>query len=75
MISKEESLRLIKKTSKYSHALIVSAIMRKLAERLGEDEKKWEIVDLLHDLDYDLVEDDMSRHGIIASEILKGKLS
>ena len=74
MISKEEALRLIKKTSKNSHAFIVSAIMRKLAERLGEDEKKWEIVGLLHDLDYDTVRDDMTKHGIVTSEILREKL-
>jgi hypothetical protein len=49
MISREEALRLIKKTSKYSHALVVSGIIRELAKKLGEDEKKWEIVGLLHD--------------------------
>lgn len=74
MISKEEALRLIEKTGKYSHLLIASAIMHRLAERLGEDEKKWEIVGLLHDLDYDQTKDDMSKHGIITSEVLKGKL-
>jgi predicted hydrolase (HD superfamily) len=61
-------------TSKYSHSLFTSAIMRKFAERLGEDEKKWEIVGLLHDLDYDLVEGDMSKHGIIACYSLEGKI-
>ena len=74
MISKEEALRLIEGTSKYSHSLDVSAIMGKMAERLGEDREKWEIVGLLHDLDYDQVKNDMSRHGIVASEILNGKL-
>ena len=74
MISKEEALRLIENTSKYSHALVVSAIMRKLAEKLGENKDKWEIVGLLHDLDYDQTRNDMSKHGIIASQILKGKL-
>jgi putative nucleotidyltransferase with HDIG domain len=75
MISKEEALRLVKKSSKYSHALIVSAMMRKLAKKLGEDEEKWEIVGLLHDLDYDRVKDDMTEHGIVTSETLRGKLS
>jgi len=74
MISKEEALKLIERTSKYSHALTVSAIMRKLAERLGEDEEKWEIVGLLHDLDYDLVRDDASKHGMVTSEILRERL-
>jgi putative nucleotidyltransferase with HDIG domain len=75
LISKAEALKLIMGSSKYSHSLFTSAIMGKLAERLGEDEKKWELVGLLHDLDYDLVKDDMSKHGILASNTLKGKLS
>ena len=74
MISREEALRLVSKTSKYSHALIVSAMMRELAERLGEDEGKWEIVGLLHDLDYDRVRDDMTKHGMVTIEILRERL-
>jgi len=65
---------MIRNTSKYSHSLMVSAIMCRLAERLGENAEEWEIVGLLHDLDYDQTRNDMSRHGIVASEILKGKL-
>jgi len=74
MISKEEALRLIEKASKYSHSLDVSAILGKLAERLGENKTKWEIVGLLHDLDYDQVRDNMKRHGVVASEVLRDKL-
>jgi len=53
---------------------MVSAIMRRLAERLRENAEEWEIVGLLHDLDYDQTRNDMSKHGIVASEILEGKL-
>lgn len=74
MISKEEALQLIKGTSKYAHTIAVSKILCKLAFRLGEDETKWELVGLLHDLDYDLVREDMSQHGLLASKQLKGKL-
>ncbi len=74
LISKQEALKMIRNTSKYSHSLMVSAIMRRLAERLGENAEEWEIVGLLHDLDYDQTRNDMSKHGIVASEILKGKL-
>lgn len=74
MISKEEALRLIGKSSRYSHSLDVAAILDKLAERLGEDRTTWEIVGLLHDLDYDQVRDNMKRHGIVTSEILRDKL-
>lgn len=51
MISKEEALHLVERTSKCQHALIASAIMRKLAQRMGENEGSWELVGLLHDLD------------------------
>jgi len=74
MISKEEALHLVERTSKYQHALIASAIMRKIAQRLGEDERCWEIVGLLHDLDYDLVKEDMTKNGVVASEMLAHKL-
>jgi len=74
LISKAEALKLIMGTSKYSHSLVTSAIMCKFAEKLGEDVKKWEIVGLLHDLDYDLVEGDMSKHGVIACHSLEGKI-
>lgn len=75
MISREEALQLIKNTSKYAHAMIVSIMMRELAIHLGKDEQEWELVGLLHDLDYDEVRDNMDQHGIVASKRLKGKLS
>lgn len=48
--------------------------MRILATELDEDTAEWEVIGLLHDLDYDLMDGDMSQHGIKASELLKGKL-
>lgn len=68
MISKEEALHEVERTSRFQHALIASAIMRKLAQKLGENEGSWELVGLLHDLDYDLVQGDMTKHGVVASE-------
>lgn len=44
--------------------------MRKVAEHLGEDADKWEIIGLLHDIDYDLVDGEMERHGIEGYRIL-----
>lgn len=74
MISRDEALRLVRNTSKYAHALIVSIMMGELARNLGEDEPEWQLVGLLHDLDYDEVRDNMSEHGVVASERLKGRL-
>lgn len=74
-ISKKQALKLIANSSKHTHAILVSKIMRCLAKRLCENENEWELVGLLHDLDYDVVKNDMTKHGIVASEILKEKLS
>ncbi|MEM3696242.1 MAG: HDIG domain-containing protein [Candidatus Bathyarchaeia archaeon] len=74
MISKDEALRLVKSTSKYSHVLMVSCMMKELAKALNENGEEWMLVGLLHDLDYDRVKDDMKMHGVVAAEMLKGKL-
>jgi len=78
MLTKEEALNLITEhvssAKKKKHMLAVSAIMRVLATKLGANEEEWELVGLLHDLDYNLVDGDMRKHGLIASEMLKGKL-
>ncbi len=55
------------------HCIATAAIMRGLAKRLGEDEEKWELTGLLHDIDYELVKGDMEKHGIVGAEILKEK--
>lgn len=69
------ALNLLKKYLKndklVKHCIATSAIMKELAKELGEDEKRWELLGLLHDIDYELVEGDMKRHGIVGSEILK----
>lgn len=53
------------------HCIAVGAIMRELAKELGEDENRWEIIGILHDIDYEIVEGDMNKHGIVGAEILK----
>lgn len=74
-ITKEEAVKLMEGSSKYTHSILVSKIMRALAEKFGEGEGEWKLVGLLHDLDYDQVQGDMSQHGIKAAEILRGRLS
>ncbi len=75
----EEALELVRRYVKndrlIKHMIAVSAIMRALAKRLGEDESLWSIVGLLHDVDYELTQHRPDMHGIVAAEeILKDKL-
>ena len=50
------------------HALGVEGVMRYIACKRGEDEEKWGIIGLIHDLDYEQFPDDHCRKS---EEILK----
>lgn len=52
------------------HAYSVEGVMRYIARKLGEDEEKWGIVGLIHDLDYEKFPD---RHCKKTGEILREK--
>ena len=53
----EEALALLKEfnqsESLLKHACAVEGVMRYLAQQRGEDEEKWGIIGLVHDLDYE----------------------
>ena len=53
------------------HMLATEAIMRALAERLGEDVEEWGLAGLLHDIDMELTEGDMSSHGRLGADIVR----
>lgn len=56
--TREETFELLKKYNKseslIKHALAVEGVMRYCARKRGEDEEKWGIVGLIHDLDYEM---------------------
>lgn len=53
-----------------THGLAVEGTMRYFAKKAGEDEEKWGIVGLLHDLDYEKYPDE---HCHKTQEIMQGK--
>jgi putative nucleotidyltransferase with HDIG domain len=57
-----------KSESLIKHALAVEGVMRHMARKYGEDEERWGIVGLIHDLDYEQFPD---QHCRKTEEILK----
>jgi putative nucleotidyltransferase with HDIG domain len=53
------------------HMLATEAIMRALARKLGENEEEWGITGLIHDIDMELVDGDMSSHSKLGADIAK----
>ncbi|MFA6919271.1 MAG: lysine--tRNA ligase [Patescibacteria group bacterium] len=53
------------------HCVESEYIMRDLAKHFGQDEEKWGIIGLLHDIDWDLTKSDPSQHCLKAQDILK----
>jgi predicted hydrolase (HD superfamily) len=63
--TREAALALLKEfnqsESLIKHALAVEAVMRRFARQRGQDEEKWGIVGLVHDLDYEKFPDQHCR--------------
>jgi len=55
----------------FKHVLAVEAVMRGLASHFNEDENKWGLAGLLHDLDYEQTMNDPDRHTLLTEEMLK----
>jgi predicted hydrolase (HD superfamily) len=57
-----------KSESLLKHALSVEGVMRYMAKKHGEDEEKWGIIGLIHDLDYEMYPE---QHCIMTEKILE----
>ncbi|MCX8059198.1 MAG: lysine--tRNA ligase [Spirochaetes bacterium] len=73
-LSKEDALKImkeyLKKEHMIKHSLASAKVMEGLAEYFGEDKDKWYILGLLHDIDYELTENEPEKHGILTKELL-----
>ena len=72
--TREEAYQLLteynKSDSLIKHALAVEGVMRYFARKRGEDEEKWGVIGLVHDLDYEQFPEE---HCKKSEEILKEK--
>ena len=74
-MTREEGLKILKENlsnqNLIKHCLAVEAIMRALARHFGEDEEKWGLTGLLHDIDYEKVKNDLSQHSLVGAKMLE----
>ena len=61
----------IKNDRMLNHCYATEAVMRSLAIRLGRDEEQWARAGLLHDLDVELTNGDLTIHGRETERILR----
>ena len=59
----------VKNRNLIKHMLATEAIMRALAQRLGENEEEWGLAGLLHDIDIELVGDNFTEHGRMGADL------
>jgi putative nucleotidyltransferase with HDIG domain len=55
------------------HLVSVEGVMRALARHFGENEDRWGLAGLFHDLDQDQTHDDIARHGHQSVEWLRAE--
>jgi uncharacterized protein len=75
MIERKEALVLMKENianvNLQKHCLATEIFMKFLAKELNEDEHKWSLTGLLHDLDYVETAENPEKHSLIAAEMLE----
>jgi putative nucleotidyltransferase with HDIG domain len=74
VITKEDANALLRKYIKNErmlyHCYATEAVMKALARRLGKDEEKWGVAGLLHDLDLDMIDGNLTIHTHETARIL-----
>lgn len=69
--AKEILAKYLEKESLRQHCLATALVMEKIAEKIGANQEDYYIAGYLHDIDLDLVGDDMTLHALRGAEILK----
>ena len=73
-MQRQEALDLLKQHVKnknlLKHMYACEAVMAALARHFGENEEKWALAGLLHDIDYDQTADNPEKHSLIGGEML-----
>ncbi|SMB85257.1 hypothetical protein SAMN00017405_1624 [Desulfonispora thiosulfatigenes DSM 11270] len=76
-MQRQEALELVKlnvnNKNLINHMLACEAVMKGLARHFSEDEEKWGLAGLLHDIDYNLTMTDPFEHGLLGAKMLKEK--
>lgn len=74
-MNREEALKLVKEKIKnenlIKHCLAAEACMRALANYFNEDEEKWGLAGLLHDIDYEETKNNPEKHSLLGAEMLE----
>lgn len=74
-MTRDEAIELVRKYSEKEitvrHLISVEGVMRALADHFGEDEDRWGLAGLFHDLDQDVTHEDIDRHGHQSVEWLR----
>lgn len=74
-MDRDKALELVKAHLKnknlVKHCLAVEACMRAMARRFGQDEERWGLAGILHDLDYEITEKSPELHTTETVKILE----
>jgi len=74
-MTREQALELLKQNIQnqnlIKHSLAVEAIMKTLARHFNENEEKWGLAGLLHDIDYEKTKGNAKEHSLIGAQMLE----
>ncbi|QIB26401.1 HDIG domain-containing metalloprotein [Caloranaerobacter azorensis] len=61
----------IKNKNLIKHMLAAEAVMRGLARKFKQDEEKWGLAGLLHDIDYEQTANNPEKHSLVGAKMLE----